>query len=206
MKTISALWKTAKNKLSGASPWVWLYEIEVPTTPTATILRYAEYTEPVVWQGNTFQPFPISHSEINESSEGRINAVTVTVSNVMREIQAYLEEWDYLSGAPVRIICVNLSDSSYSQMRDLAVSSTQYNDKAVTFTLSLNFDIVGKKIGRTAYRDKCAWVYKSAECAYSGAIALCDKTLGGQNGCRVHANAVRFGGMPGIPQGQVIIQ
>jgi hypothetical protein len=37
-----------------------------------------------------------------------------------------------------------------------------------------------------------------AQCGYIGALATCDLTLNGANGCRFHNNEQRMGACPGI--------
>lgn len=205
MKLLPSAWLPEKNKLASQNAWVWLYEITLPTTPAPSILRIAESQVAVIWNSNKYDPWPITHSSESESSDGKFNAMSVTVSNVNREIQAYLEEWKYLRGQKITVRLVNPGVSPLAMSSELYISETSYTEKIVTFNLALNFDVLGVVVGRRMYRDKCGWVYKSPECGSVSTLPSCDKTLGGVNGCRVHANSLRFGAAPGIPQGAVII-
>lgn len=48
------------------------------------------------------------------------------------------------------------------------------------------------------YRDRCRHEYKGTRCAYSGALATCDYTYDGDNGCKEHDNVANFGGFRGM--------
>lgn len=205
MKALNAAWKAKKNALDQPTPWVWLYEVVLPSSPETT-LYLAEYDEPVTYAGNTYEPFPIKHTEPTEDSAGKLASITVSVANASREIQAYLEAFDYLTGQAVTIHLVeNPTAPTAALSSTLLITSTTANEQVATFQLSLAFNAFGITVGRRMYRDACGWRFGSAECGYSGPISDCDKTLGGPNGCRTHSNAARFGGAPGIPQSQVII-
>jgi phage-related protein len=72
--------------------------------------------------------------------------------------------------------------------------------EVVTFTLSAPSPM-RQLFPKYLYRaDFCMYVsnYKGPQCRYAGALANCDGTYSGANGCVVHDNAGRFGAFPGI--------
>jgi len=205
MRTLPTGWAADLRKLHGGKPYIWLYEVVISADPDIAF-RLAEWHEAVIYGGKSYEPWPVSHTGGGEDSAGRMDGVTVTVSNVDRTMQAYLEYHEYLTGKKVVIRRVKSDDLTLGSEETFAISSAASQEATVAFNLSAPFMVAGIVMGRRAYRDACAWIFKSPSCGYTGAIATCDKTLAGANGCRAHANAARFGGAPGIPQGAVIIR
>ena len=205
MKSLPNGWATDLRKLHGGQPYIWLYEISITDSPSQ-FLRLAQWADEVQFESQTFYPWPIGHQGGGEDSTGRLDPITLTASNVTRELQAFLEYYNYLSGRTVRIIQIKSDAPGLSISETYSIISAVANQSTVTFTMGARFLVAGANIGRRLNRDMCAWVYKSADCGYAGIITTCDKTLADPNGCRAHNNAARFGGAPGIPQGQVIIR
>ena len=198
----------AKEKLTQEQPWIWLYEIEIPTDPP-TRLRLARNTENVVFGTSnlgaplTYYRFPIGHQSVKRDSEGGLSTTTLIVSNVTREVQALLEEYEGLIGQNVRIMLVNaqLAVTGVPTLKDdfqiLSVSTTE---QGVSAQLGQQ-NLYEASFPSVRYlRDHCRHQYKGALCKYVGVIATCSKTLDGKNGCSDHSNEPNFGGFPGIPK------
>jgi len=68
----------------------------------------------------------------------------------------------------------------------------------VEFELAAAFDLAGVRAPkRQVIASICTWVYRSAECGYSGGLPSCTKSLAD---CRAHFGAnseLPFGGFPG---------
>ena len=96
-----------KNALATDGQWVWLYEVEVPTTPP-TRYRFAKNNQEVRFRGNLYYPFPVTHTVLKQTESGSLPSLTMTVSNVSREVMATLEAHGGLIGQPVRLILTNL--------------------------------------------------------------------------------------------------
>ncbi len=208
-----------KNQLATLERFIWLYEIEVPTDPP-TMYRLVRAPESVVYKGRTYSPFPISHDVIDRDIQGDLPETTLTVSNISREIISTLETYDGLVGQRVKIIlahslvmgedAVPVGEESFYVMRSAA------DAKAASLVLGTT-NLHDLKVPKARMmRFHCRHQYRSAECGYSldesnaNFLATCDKTLDGQNGCRVHGESYtaagltaihpdRFGGFPGIP-------
>ena len=198
--------------------WVWLYEIEVPTD-TPTRYRFVRTPEAVTFRGNVYSPFPIVHSVMRETDTGDLPSITMTVSNVSREIISTLESYNGLIDQPVRIILTNMGALITGNAiieHDFKILSTTVTEEGAAAQLG---DISLYETffpGQRMMRHSCRHQYRSSACGYSvdlsdaNYLSGCDKTLDGANGCAVHGASEtaagvtvihpdRFGGFPGIP-------
>jgi len=208
-----------KNLLATGQKFVWLYEIEVPTDPP-TRYRFVRDPLPVTFRGNEYSPFPIAHSETRSDSKGNLPTITLTVSNVTREIVSVLNAHNGLVAQDVRIILTHdlaLPTGHGVWEHDYQIRSTSIDEKAVSATLG-DLHIYNAKLpAQRMMRFYCRHQYKDANCGYAVGTAhanylpTCDKSLDGADGCRVHGisevlaglpdlHPERFGGFPGIPE------
>ena len=67
-----------------------------------------------------------------------------------------------------------------------------------SFGLGADSEVMKTFPRRRQTKDFCQWRYKGKQCGYTGALATCDLTLQGPNGCAAHNNTIRFGGYPGL--------
>lgn len=198
----------AKEKLAGEYPWIWLYEIEIPTDPP-TRVRLARNTCDVEFGTNsdgvalTYTRFPVGHQRVKRDAQGGQTTTSLTVANVTREIQALLEAHDGLIGQPVRIMLINdhLKLTGKPTLRDdFEIVSVSTDERGVTAQLGQQ-NLYEASFPSTRYlRSACRHAYKGPLCKYVGAEATCSKTLDGANGCADHDNELNFGGFPGIPR------
>ena len=202
---------TGDNALINANsldlPFVWLLEVEVPTTPPSRV-RICRYTESIDYGVNSsgqainYEPFPFSIEKIEEDSEGTLPSIAISVSNVTREIQALLEAYGGLIGQVTRLMLVNVTDLNGSPLLEYAgeVVSLTASESAVVFEVAA-FRLASQPVpSKRALSDFCRFKYKGGRCGYTGALPTCDKVLGGDNGCEAHANQERFGGFPSMPR------
>jgi lambda family phage minor tail protein L len=209
------------------SPWVWLYEIEVPTSPP-TRYRFARHNQAITFNGNEYVPFPIGHAATTENTKGDLPSVSLTLSNIGREVSSVLETYEGLIGQSVRIMMVSLEDldSSESVLKeDYEILSVSAKEDNISASLGTYNALRATFPAQRAIRDHCRHVYRSAECGYSLAsgdaqyLSSCDKSFDGVNGCVVHGisekdsteaggaagtdpelHPQRFGGYPGLPR------
>ena len=208
-----------KNLLASSEEWLWLYEVEVPTSPP-TMYRMVRSTAQVEFRGNLYYPFPIGHSVSREDSTGDLPSVSLTISNVTREVMAVLEEHSGLIGQPVKIICTTRgsaggSDGAMSESL-FKIMGTKATDSAISVSLSDTPLYDTQFPAQRMMRNYCRHQYRSAGCGYivhpsdSNFVATCDKSLSGPKGCEMHGaseaaaliavvHPERFGGFPGIP-------
>lgn len=209
----------AIQKLDNVDAFIWLYEVEVPTSPP-TRLRFAgRHPEAITFRGNLYYPFPITHSPVAENTEGDLSTTSLTVSNISREIATILEAHDGLAGQAVRTMLVSAFDlASGNPMieQDYTIRELSMNGMSITAQLAVYNVYRSRFPALRLMRGHCRFGYRSPGCGYavpvsSGGLSLCDKTYDGLNGCIAHgANEVtngydelhpaRFGGFRGIPR------
>ena len=208
-----------KNLLATGERFVWLYEVEVPTS-TPTRYRFVRDNEAVTFRGNVYSPFPITHNETKADDRGNLPTVELTVSNVSRELMSNLNTYGGLVGQPVRLILTHalaIVTGEDIWQHDYKIIKTTANETAVTATLG-DLNLYDAKIpAQRMMRFYCRHQYMDAFCGYAvdsshaNFLASCDKTLEGANGCKAHGISEaaagipsippeRFGGFPGIPE------
>ncbi len=192
-----------KSKLAGGDAWLALVKI---TWPDGSLLRLVRNVDDVVFDTGdgsgpqTFTAFAWDFAELNETADGSIPSWAVKVSNVSGVIESLLQI--YGGGVGGNIVVYVVQASRLKREPDLELSfditGCQADSKWVTFTLGAEspFRI---QFGRHNYTaDNCCWRYKGPQCGYTGPLPTCSYRLGDANGCRAHANQLRFGGFPGI--------
>jgi|GEM_PF-659278 len=181
-------------------------------------LNYAEYDTDVVYQSVndsqqiTYVAFPITHDQIGENTSSQIDSIKITLANVSRLIQAYLELYDNpsagitLRGKKVLIRTVwanQLGDNEAFVDHVYYIDSWVADQNNVTFTVSSKFDVLERQLpGRNFSRTACAWAtrFKGIECQYTGVEATCDGTL---QQCRGYNNVLRYGAQPAVPSQKI---
>lgn len=201
MKTLDSDFILEKNKKENAPIFLYIiYDYDGNTD-----LYLAEYDSDVVFDGQTYTRFPITHNFISESSSGQISKVTISLCNVSRLIQGYLESYDFRGKKVlIRMVWANLlSDVSAKIDWTFYVDKYSADEKNVSFELSEKFDILDISLPYRLYnRNYCSWKFKSSECGYAGAETECNRTL---QRCKELSNRVRFGGFPSIPAKRIFL-
>lgn len=186
-----------KNKLASTSAWLPLVTVEVNASTT---LRLVPNPTNVVFRGETYNAFGMEIDERTQDAKGGLHDLSISVSNVTREIGAYVEFND-LRGKRVGVMYVNSANLADD---DAVVSEEWYEVMSVHVkgTKLVTFRLGHDRISQHQFpsgrflRDNCRWIYKSVECGYAGGLPSCGKILEGSNGCRAHANVARFGAYP----------
>jgi lambda family phage minor tail protein L len=173
----------------------------------------------VVWAGNAYLRFPIEAEGFEYSGNGQLPRPKVRVSNILGTVTAILLGLpDGLEAAKLTRIrtlaryldAVNFPggvnpygtpDPTAEFPREIYFidRKTAETRDAVEFELAAAFDLAGVRAPkRQCIANICQWVYKSAECSYTGSLPTCTKTL---DDCKLHfgANAeLPFGSYPGV--------
>lgn len=196
------------NKVAGDDPILRLYEFQIPVPGAYVRLRLVSNPVDVEFRGNTYHPAPVNHGEVVYDSESNLPTVRVELSAVNREVVELLEAYHGLSGQPVKLLTVarsQLVTNSALIEEDWQVIYPEYNATSVTMVLGrFNFQqaaIPKTKLSATS----CRRAYRGPKCGYYGAIAGCDKTLDGANGCTAHGadsaeHPKRWGGYSSLPR------
>lgn len=168
-------------------------------------LYFAEYDQNVIYDGQTYTKFPIAHEYIGENTQGQIDTVRVTLSNVSRLIQAYFENYDFRGKkVSIKMVWADQLGDPDAYIEDIyyidSYVAGQYNAE---FVLTTKFDVLDLELPVRKYsRNYCAWKFKSGQCGYSGGETECNRTL---QRCRQLGNQLRFGGFPSIPSRRIFV-
>ena len=173
----SANFTLTKNAQTNAP--IWLYRVNISDTPDTTgeeDLYLAEYdTDVAFYETNggvntarTYIKFPIEHAGVTENTNSQVDSMTLTISNISREIQAYLELRDGLRGRKVtvrQVFAEYLSDADAYVEDVYYIDAVEANARSVQFTLTGNIDIMDINLPRRKYlRNYCQWTFKGAHC------------------------------------------
>lgn len=200
-KAISVATILEKSKVASGIPFLILLKIDIfnSTSQTFTETIYvANNNESVVFLGNTYSAFPFQMNVRYES--GTIPEITLTAKDFQKVLLGKLEQYSGAIGSRVTMYVVNTANltqgAEVSEVFEVINSSA--NDWSISIGLGAESVLTRLFPTRTQMRDRCAWRYKSAECGYTGALAACDLSLQGANGCAAHNNTVNFGGFPAL--------
>jgi lambda family phage minor tail protein L len=171
-------------------------------------LYFAKYDLDVAFDGQLYQKFPISVDSVTENSSGQIDAIRVSVCNVSRLIQSYLNDYNGLKGKKItiRIVWANLLIDPEAKMDfEVYIDSTVATDTDVVFTCTTKMDLLERQLPGEIYsRTHCQYrKFKDpATCGYSGSETECNRT---KQRCKELGNFQRFGAFPSIPTNRIYI-
>lgn len=203
-----------------------LFELELNTTQHGISQTYRFHggtslnsNGELVWAGNNYLRFPIEADGFEYSGNGQLPRPKLRASNILGTITAILLSLpDGLEGAKVTRIRtlaryidganfpggtnpLGTPDPTAEFPREIYYIDRKVAETrdVVEFELAASFDLAGVRAPkRQCIANICQWVYKSAECSYSGALPTCTKTLAD---CKAHFGATAelpFGSYPGI--------
>jgi len=201
MKDLSNNLIAEKNQLSSPNPWLLLLDIIIEGTE----INIVRNTENITFKDKVYIAFPFDFDFPEETARGELTSAELKISNVTRVFQTYLEEYDGAVGATVKLIIVNTAwlGEDYTELEvTFNVMKTISNAQWVTFTLGMPSPRRRRIPFYKYIAEHCNWVYKSAECAYTGTKPKCLRTL---DACRYHDNTLRYGGFPGLTRGGIRI-
>ena len=179
----------------------------------------------VVWQGNSYTPFPLQASGFDYSGNGQLPRPKMTVSNVTGAITLLVLTYDDLLGAKVtrkRTLAKYLDAVNFpGGVNPTADPTAEFvdeiffidrkvteNRELVEFELAAAFDVAGVKLPRRQIiQNVCTWKYRSGECGYTGTAYFNadDQTVANAGldvcGKRLSSCKVRFGATEPLPFG-----
>lgn len=179
-----------------------------------------EFQQPLVWQGHTYQPFGIKAEGFELSGQGPSNRPTLTVANLNGFVTGLANDFKQCLGAIVRrrqvyakfLDAVNFktgnreADPQQERVSYYLIEQlNQLTHEIATFTLALPTETDNAVINSRTILVTCSWVYRSAECGYTGdAVAdekdqptvdlKKDKCSGCLRGCQLRNNTRNYGG------------
>lgn len=197
MKNIPAVLIKEKNKLFTPSPWLVLLDIVLDSAHT---LHFVGNNEDVAFGGRVYTAFPFILEPTKESTKGDIPTVTLKICNVTQIVQGYLEDLDGAAGAEATVRVVNAArlDQDHSELEmTFSVLGTEADAEWITFKLGAVNPLRRRYPPFRHIATHCNWIFKGAECGYSGIETACNRTFAD---CEARSNTVRFGGCLGLSQ------
>ena len=167
-RNLVSQYRDEKNKIESSSI-IRLFKIF-----TSQPLYYAEYSENVVFGGQTYVAVPISSSPISENSKGEIASVSITIGSANRDIIAIIqgEELIDVHVDMLEVFANNLGDSNAYVGDTFYISNISVTQEAAVFTL-VNIlsraDVIIPK--RTYSKGVCQWRFKSIQCGFATGYA-----------------------------------
>ena len=182
----------------------------------------------VVYDGDTYTALPLQASGFELNTSGQLERPSITFANVGLAITGLTNTYSDLVGATVKRIRTLTTyldgqpganpDAYWGPDEWVVEQKTSENKLAVTFQLSVPFDLEGRSLpGRRLLREQCQWVYRSnIGCHYTGtnywdvnddvvgslSNDVCGKRL---SSCRLRfgdTSRLPFGGFPGLVDSQ----
>jgi lambda family phage minor tail protein L len=156
--------------------------------------------QPIVWQGETYDPFPIEATGFQLDIAGKLPRPTLRGANIGGLLGGYLREMADGLGARVtrkRTLGKYLDAVNFPAGNPYADPTTAFPDEIfyaarkasenpifVEIELAVKFDVEGVMLPRRqVIAGTCQWVYRSAECSYAGAPVLNDPVYPGVDKC-----------------------
>jgi len=193
------IWSAAgileKNKLANTQPFLLLLEIEAEGIEET--IRLARNNEDVIFNGQIYQMFPFDIDAVVEDGK-QIPSLSLKVSNATGIIQGYIQSYNGLADAKVKILLVHAAhlDNTTPEMEfDYVINETKYDESWITFAIGSSNDHSYRFPPQRYITNFCSYRYKDIRCGYNGALDVCDGTL---ETCRIPK---RFGGEPGLENG-----
>ena len=189
-----------KNKLENQPLYLYtIYDFDGASNNKYYVNNKTDITFDLI----TYLSMNINHDRINQNTDGKVDTVKVTLSNISREIQALAETYDVRGKkVDIKLVFANeLTDASCHVTESFYIDFYSANESNFIFSCSSKMDLMdinlpGRRFGRTY----CSWKFKSLECGYSGTETKCSKTL---DSCHGLGNRARFGGFPSIPLSRI---
>ena len=222
-QNLTAITTAHARQLADQTPFIWLYDITVPTDPP-TRYRLTNYDRNVEYGAqqdgtpNIYQPFPIVQSPVTTTAEGDLPQIQLQVSNEGLTMRGLMEDYDGFIGAQIVIRLVHileLGNLTAALRFDGQILSAKATYDRVSFNVSALSLTQAVVPGQRYIRGHCRFRYGDTRCGYdlnnstlATAHPTCSKTLAAceeRGEAEVAAGLLqlhpgRFGGWPGIPR------
>lgn len=175
---------------------------------------------PIVFQGITYQPWPLEATGFQFTGQGTVPQPQFTVSNIGGVISATALQLNDLVGAKVTRLRTwaqfldnqPTADATQQLTPDIYYVNRKVSENAVqvVFELTPAFDTVGLQLpSRQILQNSCSWVYKGPHCTwvpvagkYFNIADVSQAVIGGdQCGKRLSSCQARFGASAVLPFG-----
>lgn len=185
-----------KNKITSNNAWLILLSIQYQDGPIGYLCLN---NETITWNSVQWLPALFSLGDVEESKEGDIPAVPLSIIDVNRVLIPYIDSYKGGIGANVNIYIVNsgylentVPEVSYEmEVIDVTIAA----DATITFSLGAE-NLMTVRCPKNRYlKNQCRFNFKDSRCGYTGVETECDRTL---VRCYALNNDAHYGGFPGI--------
>ena len=197
------------NTLENSSPFVWLFEVEVPTDPP-TRFRFCNQTEKIAFGVNSdgdpiqYDPLHIEIGEWSQAKSGDLPELSVVVSNIRRDVGTVLEAYSGLHGAPVVVRIVNRStllDVNAQVRFDGTVRAVTVNNNSATFAIA-NYNLYQEAVPAHRFlKNHCPFLFGGVRCNYIIPTSPTGVVGGGFSTCAKHLDACTVRGEDEVARG-----
>lgn len=201
----------------GTQALVEMFVLDTTFAGGTDIIRWHPGTtvadQPIVWQGNTYEPMPVEATGFEANAAGTLPRPKIKVSNIGGFIGAYFRQFDDLLGARVYRIrtfgkyldAVNFpagnpsADPTQEFPREVFIIARKATENPVFIEVELTapFDAAGVLLPRRqVLAAACMWIYRDpATCGYAGGAVHNDPVYPGVDRCgkTIPACMLRFG-------------
>lgn len=171
------------------SALIEVFELDMAVTTSGGKLYFHagtnELSEPIIWQGVTYKPWPIAASGFDKNGQGKLPRPKLQVSNLDGIISAEVQSNEDLIGCKLirRVTLARFLDAAnFTEGNPTADANQHFTDEMwyidqktfedreiVEFELASAFDLMGVMLpNRQIVKNSCQWRYRSAECGYTG--------------------------------------
>jgi lambda family phage minor tail protein L len=181
---------TIKSEIQKLNPSAQLELFEVDLTAQGDSVYYFhagtnQLTQPVVWQGQTYSPWPAQSSGFDYNVSGQIPRPKLALANTTGAITALILATGDCVGAKVtrrRTLAKFLDAANFASGNPSADPNSYFPDEIffidrkatenktiVEFELTAAFDVTGVQLPRRQIiQNLCPWRYRGGECGYVG--------------------------------------
>jgi lambda family phage minor tail protein L len=158
-----------------------LYQLDTTVIGFGTIDYFFAGTDanrkPIVFQGLTYQPWPLEATGFEFTGQGTIPQPQIALSNIGGIISATALQLNDLVGAKVtrlRTFAQFLDDQPGADPSQMLVPDIYYVNRKISetgvqvvFELTTQFDTTGLQLpARQILQNSCPWIYKGAQCTW----------------------------------------
>lgn len=138
MKTFTADWIAHLNATHSGG--VFFLAAVLTVTDPGDIRYYADTQRAIIFDGNTYNPLPMTVSGLGLTSQQSLPAVRLTTTNIAGNVGAFLETTDILGhDVEVKILHLDLlGNVSNQDSVHLQVLAVEWDDTRATFSLGLH--------------------------------------------------------------------
>ena len=216
MRTLPTGWAAQTDALHATSPFVWCWRLQLVRSPALVLyVGITNHRETLTLGAEVFHPWPMSFSNVEERSDGKLPEIELQISNRPRLLAQFLEDPGNESGMfgkQVTATVLNVQHTAQTWQFRYELLSVTLSDEAAALRLAPpNF--LAREVPQDRHNPAhCRWRFGGEECGYVinafAAYTSCEKSyaacqlrgLDMQNRRLPKLQPQRFGGFIGIPR------